>query len=91
MIHYGFQIYKDLKKANFSILEDLCRRGRTRAREFITKKLQDTLLFSIFPPNRTHRSQSSSPYVSRNSIPPTFGALLLIGATLPLAISFQEN
>ena len=81
-------IYKDLKKANFPILEDLCRIGRECARESMTKKLQDTQLFIVVPPNKTWRNQYSSPPIVRKSIPPTFDDLLLTGATLLVYVTF---
>ena len=85
-------IYKEFKKANLNpMLEDLFKRGRACARESMTKQLQDTHLSVVVPPNRTQRSQSSSPLVVRTSIPPTFDALLLIGATLLVSIIFRTN
>ena len=81
-------IYEDLQKDNFLILEYLCKGGRTHARESITKQLQDTLLSVVVPPNIRQRSQSSSPFISKKSIPPTIDALLLIGATPPLYVTF---
>lgn len=57
----------------------------------MTKQLQDTHLFAIVPPNKTQRSQSSSPPVARTYIPLAFDALLLIGTALPLSITFHTN
>ena len=45
----------------------------------------------MIPPNRTKISQSSNHLVVRNSSPPIFYVFLLIGATLPLSVTFQMN
>ena len=84
-------IYKELKKVNFHILEDLCRRERACARESVTKKLQHTLFSIDVPPNRTQKSWYSSPHIVTNSIPSIFYSLLLICTTLPIYVSFQTN
>ena len=81
-------MYEELKKAKFPILENLCRRGRTCARESVTKQLQDTLLPAIVPPDRTSRSQSSAPPIATTSIPSHFDVFLFIGEIFPLCVTF---
>lgn len=73
---------------NFPILEDIFRKGRTKARETENKKLADFQSSTVFP-LRPKRSKSSAPPIGRIPISTTCNSFLLHGIALPLSVSIQ--